>query len=89
MGNPLLFLLALPGTQTLLWPWAPHPYPRGAFQGVRGGLLLAVLEAPAHPRSQVDTFRLGEAAWCQQAERRCEGSHSGRGGGWAGRTAGW
>lgn len=27
---------------------------------------------------------LGEAALCQQAEWRCEGSHSGQGGGWAG-----
>ena len=70
-------------------PAASRPYPEVRSGGSKGTCCRAVLEAPAHPGSQVDIFCPGGGGLVSTGNRRCEGSHRGQGGGWAGPRAGW
>lgn len=63
----------------------PSPPPQRIFLGFLRGPAAGLFWRPPNtlvPKSTPSA--LGEVALCQQAERRCEGSHSGQGGGWAG-----
>ena len=80
-GHRVCLFLGPPRMGTCSLP----PPPQKGFPGFLRGPAAGLFWRPLHtlvPKSTPSA--LGEAALCQQADGRCEGSHSGQGGGWAG-----